>query len=259
MQNEIKTGERVILFFPKKRKKILVEIEADKEIHTHLGIIRLNDLIGKEYGSSSKSNSNKKFFVLKPDLSDHLLKFRRPTQVLYLKDAALIILQTGICSGSIVVEAGTGSGSLTSFLAYYVKPDGKVYSYELKEEILRAAKKNLAQIGLDDYVELICADVTEGIRETDVDAVILDLASPWDVIPHAHRSLKGGGLFASFSPTYNQVEKTVLSLLKNGFTDIKTFECMLREIKVEEGSTRPATRMIGHTGFVTFAKKIIFE
>ncbi|MEM2025234.1 MAG: protein methyltransferase, partial [Desulfurococcaceae archaeon] len=111
--------------------------------------------------------------------------------------------------------------------------------------------------GLLDSVELKSGDVTQGIEEVEVDAVVLDMATPWLVVPHAYSALRGGGHFASFSPTINQVEKTVLELRRRGFVDVKSYELLMREIKVEEGAVRPETMMVGHTGYLTFARKAL--
>jgi tRNA (adenine57-N1/adenine58-N1)-methyltransferase len=167
---------------------------------------------------------------------------------------ALLMSYTETGPGKKVVEAGTGSGALTAMLAYHVKPNGKIYTYEIRQEFLEKAKKNLSRIGLVNNVEFINKDVTNGIDEKNVDTVILDLATPWLVIPHAHDALRGGGIFASFSPTIDQVMKTVEALKSEGFIKIETIECLLRRIMVEPGKTRPETLMIGHTGYMTFAR-----
>jgi tRNA (adenine57-N1/adenine58-N1)-methyltransferase len=162
---------------------------------------------------------------------------------------------SGIGPGSRVVEAGTGTGALTTALAHYVKPDGKVYSYEIREEFLKTAEKNLKRAGLVDFVELKNKDVTAGIDERDIDSVILDLATPWLVVPHAYDALKPCGTLVSFSPTIDQVVKTVEALNENGFADIETVECLMRGMQTERGKTRPQTLMTGHTGYITFARK----
>ena len=162
---------------------------------------------------------------------------------------------SGIGPGSHVVEAGTGTGALTTALAHYVKPDGRIYSYEIREEFLRAAEKNLRRAGLIDFVELKNKDITAGIDEMDVDAVILDLATPWLVVPHAYTALRPCGTIVSFSPTVDQVVKTAEALKENGFVDTETVECLMRGMQIERGKTRPQTLMTGHTGYITFARK----
>jgi tRNA (adenine57-N1/adenine58-N1)-methyltransferase len=168
-------------------------------------------------------------------------------------------MNSGIGSGSRVVEAGTGTGALTSAIAHYVKPTGRVYTYELREEFQRNAKKNLERAKLLDYVELKEGDITQGIQETDLDAIILDLATPWLVIPHAYNALKGSGVLVSFSPTIDQVVKVVEALNDYGFVGIETAETLIRYMQVERGKTRPQTVMTGHTGYLTFARKAVFE
>jgi tRNA (adenine57-N1/adenine58-N1)-methyltransferase len=252
----IQEGSQVLLFLDH-RRTYLVKVESGKSFHTHKGFIRFDDLIGREYGSKVLSSIGVEFVALKPLLRDFIMKSARQTQITYPKDIALIIMFSGIGPGSRVVEAGTGTGALTTALAHYVKPDGKVYSYEIREEFLRTAEKNLRRAGLADFVELKNSDVTAGIDERDVDAVVLDLATPWLVIPHAYNALKPCGTVVSFSPTIDQIVKTAEALKKNSFIDVETVECLMRGMQVERGKTRPQTLMTGHTGYVTFARKVI--
>jgi tRNA (adenine57-N1/adenine58-N1)-methyltransferase len=235
----------------------LVKVEAGKSFHTHKGFIKFDDLIGKDYGSSVLSNLGVEFMAIKPLLRDFVMKSVRKTQITYPKDIALIVVFSGIGPGSRVVEAGTGTGALTTALAHYVKPDGKVYSYEIREEFLKTAEKNLKRAGLIDFVELKNRDVTAGIDESDIDSVILDLATPWLVVPHAYNALKPCGTLVSFSPTIDQIVKTVEALNENGFVDMETVECLMRGMQTERGKTRPQTLMTGHTGYITFARKAI--
>ena len=251
---KIMEGDYILLYLSQ-RKTYLVKVEAGKSFHTHKGFIKFDDLIGKDYGSCILSNLGVEFTALKPLLRDYVMKSVRKTQITYPKDIALIVMFSGIGPGSRVVEAGTGTGALTTALTHYVKPDGKVYSYEIREEFLKTAEKNLKRAGLIDFVELKNKDVTAGIDENDVDAVILDLATPWLVVPYAFTALKPCGTILSFSPTIDQVVKTVEALKENGFVDMETVECLMRGMQVERGKTRPQTLMTGHTGYITFARK----
>jgi len=232
-------------------------VKKGQDFHTHKGFIRLDGVIGKRYGDRVKSNLGVDFVLLKPTIRDYVMKMIRRTQIIYPKDMALIVLHTGIGHGSKVVEAGTGSGALTSYLAHYVKPDGCVYSYEVREEFIETARKNIEKAGVLDYVKIKNKDITQGIDEKAVEAVILDLATPWLVVSHAYKALRGGGALSSFSPTIDQVLKTVEALQEAGFVDIETIECLTRRIQVKRDQTRPETFMVGHTGYITFARKAL--
>lgn len=247
-------GQYVLLELSQ-RKTYLVKIERGKSFHTHKGFVTLDNLIGKAYGSTISSSLGFEFVALKPMLRDYILKCARQTQIMYPKDIALIVMFSGIGPGSRVVEAGTGTAAMTTALAHYVKPSGKVYSYEIREEFRVTAEKNLVRAGLIDFVELKNKDVTAGIDEEKVDAVILDLAVPWLVVPRAHDVLKASGTIVSFSPTIDQVVRTVDALRENSFTDIETVECLMRGMQVEIGRTRPQTLMTGHSGYITNARK----
>jgi len=255
-QPTINEGDHVLLYLNTK-KTYLVKVEAGKSFHTHKGFVQLDNLVGKEYGTKIKSNTGTEFHALKPLLPDYIFKSQRKTQITYPKDVALIVMFSGIGPGSKVVEAGTGTGALTSALAHYVKPNGHVYSYEIRPEFVETARKNLQRANLFDYVELKNKDIAIGIDEKDADAVILDMATPWLVVPHAYTALKGSGTLVSFSPTIDQVVKTVEALKEKGFVDIETIECIMRRMQIELGKTRPETLMTGHTGYITFARKSI--
>jgi len=256
LSETIASGDYVLLFLDEKRKW-LVRVREGEVLHTHKGVVDLGSLMGMPYGCMVKSSKGEEFFVVKPTLADFALKAKRATQIIYPKDLGFILMNLAVGRGSRVVEAGTGSGVLTGVLASWVMPEGRVYSYEVREEFLKVARKNLERMGVMDYVELKNKDVVEGIEEGDVDAVVLDMATPWLVVGHAYRVLKAGRVMASFSPTIEQVQKTVLEMEKVGFVDVRTYECFLREMIVKEGRTRPESFIVGHTGYITFGRKVI--
>ena len=254
--HKISEGDYVLLSLDP-RRTYMVKVEAGKSFHTHKGFMKLEELIGKDFGATVKSSLGIEFTALKPSLTDYIMKSSRKTQITYPKDAALIVMFSGIGPGSRVAESGTGTGALTTVLAHYVKPDGKVYSYELREEFQKNAEKNLKRANLLDFVELKSGDVTAGIEERDLDAVVLDLAVPWLVVPHAYEALKPSGTLVSFSPTIDQVVKTTEALKEKNFILIETVECLMRAMQVERGKTRPHTMMTGHTGYITHASKTV--
>ncbi|MEM3018473.1 MAG: tRNA (adenine-N1)-methyltransferase, partial [Candidatus Bathyarchaeia archaeon] len=255
MTQRINVGTSVLLWLDN-RRRWLVEVAEDREFHTHKGVVQLGELVGKQFGDKVMTSRGSALYLLRPSLCDRLSFFERPTQILYPKDIGFLILRLGLESGMKVIEAGTGSGVATAAIANAVKPHGHVYSYDVNVDFIRKAERNLARTDLLQYVTLRCSDVREGFAESDVDAVFLDLADPWNIVPQAYSCLKGGSNLASFSPTLNQVEKTVAALRREGFVDIETCELFLRNMRVEEGRSRPESRMISHTGYLTFARKV---
>jgi len=254
--NTIAEGDDVLLYLDKERTYQL-RVKAGEQFHTHKGFIRMEEMIGKPFGSTVTSSLGISFYALRPLIRDRVLKTDRRTQVLYPKDIGYILYQLGIGNGSTVVEAGTGSGALTMSLANAVKPDGRIYTYEIDERSQKIAAGNIDRSGLRPIVEMKLGDITQGIAEKDVDAVSLDLATPWLVIDHAWEALAGSGVFLSFSPTIEQVMKTVYALEAKPFIEIETVELILRRITVAENKTRPETLMIGHSGYLTTARKVV--
>ncbi|HEX9262202.1 MAG TPA: tRNA (adenine-N1)-methyltransferase [Candidatus Bathyarchaeia archaeon] len=257
MSNPTITDGDLVLLCLDPRRTYMVKVETGKTFHTHKGYVKLDDLVGKDFGMDIQSSLGAKFVALRPSLTDFIMKSSRNTQITYPKDAALIVMLSGIGPGSHVAESGTGTGALTTALAHYVKPDGKVYTYELREEFQKNAEKNLKRSDLLNYVELKKGDVTTGIEERNLDAVVLDLATPWLVVPHAYEALKPSGILVSFSPTIDQVVKATEALRGNNFILIETIECIMRAMQVERGKTRPQTLMTGHTGYITHARKAL--
>ncbi|MBS7619177.1 tRNA (adenine-N1)-methyltransferase [Candidatus Bathyarchaeota archaeon] len=251
----IKEGDDVLLYLDD-RKTFLIRVEEGRQLHTHKGYLQLGELIGKPFGSAVKSSLGVTFYALKPLIRDRLAKTVRRTQVMYPKDIGYLLIRTGIGPGKRVIEAGTGSGALTMALAEQVRPDGRVYSFDVNSEFQSIAAANIDRAGLSPYVELVSKDAAEGFDVQGVDAVILDMATPWVIVSNAYDALIGSGVFASFSPTIEQVMKTVSALKTHRFVEIETIELILRKIIVEPNRTRPETLMIGHSGYLTTARKV---
>jgi tRNA (adenine57-N1/adenine58-N1)-methyltransferase len=255
----IKDNDLIFLILDK-RRRWLVQVKAGSEFHTHKGIIEFDEIIGKPFGTCVFSKPHKsqgyKFYVLKPLPSDYMIHMARKTQIIYPKDAGLILLYTGIGPGSVVIEAGCGSGALTCILGNYVRPNGRVYSYDIREKSLKRAKKNIKRANLQEVVRIQKGNIIDDdFDHKEVDSVILDLATPWDAIKKAKNYLKLSGTIFSFSPTIEQVKKTHFELIRNDFIEINTYELIKRGIQVKENATRPEIRMIGHSGYLTFARK----
>jgi tRNA (adenine57-N1/adenine58-N1)-methyltransferase len=250
----IEEGSRVILI-DERGRKYLVRAER-RELHTDLGVIDLGEAIGKEPGVRLKSHVGREFVLLLPRITDYLQKMKRMPQVMLPKDAAQIAAHTGVGPGDAVVDGGVGSGALAIFLGNLVRPNGRVVSYEVREDFARVAEENIRMAGLGDIVTVKLKDIYEGIDESDVDLVTLDLPQPERVLPHAELALKPGGHLAVFSPCIEHIQRLYAELPKHRFTNCRTIECLVREFEVKPGATRPKTRMIAHTGYLTFARRI---
>lgn len=254
MQDQIQDGSHVFIFLDAKRNWIR-KVKADEEFHSNRGIIKYNDIIGKQFGVRVESHSGTIFQIHRPSPTDIQIAMGRNTQIVYPKDAGTILVEAGIGAGSRVVESGTGSGALTGILARAVGPSGHVYTYEIREDMHNGARKNLEKFGLTENVTMYHQDILEGIKEEDVDSVVLDLATPWELVDEAHRVLRPSCHLVSYSPTIEQTMKTCAALGEKGeWGMIKTLEVLQREIMVRENKTRPTTWMVAHTGYITFAR-----
>lgn len=254
---KIKQNNNVLFFFDES-KKWLMKVSRKQQFHTHVGIIDHKKVIGKEYGSAIKTNKGKTIYLLEPTVYDYVMKSQRSTQIVYPKDLGYIAARTGLQSGQIIVEIGTGSGSLTTFLASIVKPRGHVYTYDVDESFMAIASKNIEKAGISKHVTMEKLDIKniKKVPQTDVDLVVVDLGDPWTVVPQARKMLKGSGFFVAICPTMNQLEKLASALRENDFFDMEFTEQIVRTIEAREGKTRHSFRGIGHTTYVAFARKV---
>jgi tRNA (adenine57-N1/adenine58-N1)-methyltransferase catalytic subunit len=248
-------GDLALLAGPR-QKNFIVRLQPGLRLETHRGILYHDDLIGKTWGTQVYSHLNRAFILLQPSLSDLLMETRRNTQIMYPKDIGFILVTMGIGPGKHVIEAGTGSGALTTALAFAVGQQGRVTTYEARPEMQKLARKNLARAGLDEQVVFKIGDISEGFEETGVDAVFLDVANSYDYLPQVRQALKPGGFFGTLLPTTNQVSKLLVSLNRERFGFVEICELMLRFYQIHPERLRPTDRMVAHTGYLIFARPV---
>lgn len=249
-------GDLAQLVHAGKPRYFLIRLEPGQTLHTHKGILRHDDLIGQTWGAVVHSHLGEPFYLLQPSLADVLRQTRRTTQIMFPKDIGFALVMMSIGPGQRVVEAGTGSGALTTALAFAVGPSGQVYSYERRPEMQELARKNLARLGLADRVTFKLRDIAEGFDERLVDALFLDVPTPEAYLAQAREALKPGGFFGSLVPTANQVSRLVEGLQAHGFGFIEVCEILLRYYKPVPERLRPTDRMVAHTGYLIFARAV---
>ncbi|MCC7118106.1 MAG: tRNA (adenine-N1)-methyltransferase [Anaerolineales bacterium] len=237
-------------------KNFIFTLKTGGDFQTHRGVLKHDELIGKTWGSQVFSHMGAPFFLLQPSLGDILMALPRNTQILYPKDIGFILVSMGVAPGQQVMEAGTGSGSMTIALATAVGAEGRVTSYEQRPDMQNLARKNLERIGLAERVDFKLRDIQLGFDETDADAFFLDVPNPYDYIGQVRAALKPGGFFCTLIPTFNQVEKTLYALRQNKFAFVEVCEILLRYFKPEPSRLRPVDRMVAHTGFLIFGRRI---
>jgi tRNA (adenine57-N1/adenine58-N1)-methyltransferase len=248
-------GDLILLVSPD-RKHYLIRLKYGGAWYSHRGALSHDELIGRPLGRTVHNDHGYAFLALEPSAHDLIQNLSRSGQIIYGKDAAQIALRLNLYPGRTVVEAGTGSGGLTFILARAVMPTGRVYSYETRADAFEIARRNLDDLGLLPYVTLYNQDISSGFHETDADACFLDLREPWLFLEHAWNALKGSGFFGVLVPTVNQVSELLTALERLPFGDINVEEVLIRPWKTVPARLRPEDRMIAHSSFLIFARKL---
>ena len=238
------------------RKRFLMRLSAGQLQHTHHGLIRHDEIIGQVPGKKLATHLGQGFIALFPSLHDIIMNIDRISQIVYPKEIGYILLKLNVGPGIRIVEGDTGSGALTIAFAHTVRPHGRVYSYDLREDMLRVATKNLTNTGLLEQVELKQRDIAEGFDERGVDALFLDVRTPWLYLAQVWEALGDGGFFGAVLPTANQVSDLIAGLEANNFSDIEVCEILLRAYKPVAERLRPQDRMVAHTGYLVFARRL---
>jgi tRNA (adenine57-N1/adenine58-N1)-methyltransferase catalytic subunit len=255
LQGEACEGDLVLLVSPD-RKRYLIRLERGEQWYSHRGSILHDDLIGRPLGRTLYTQHGYAYLALEPSVNDLLQEMPRASQIVYGKDAAQIAFRLSLCPGRTVLETGTGSGALTLVLARAVMPTGRVFSYETRPDAFEMARNNLNDAGVLPYVTLYNEDISGGFHETGVDACFLDLREPWLFLDHAWDVLKGSGFFGALVPTTNQVSQLLEGLATRPFGDVTVEEILQRSYKPVAARLRPEDRMIAHSAFLVFARKI---
>jgi tRNA (adenine57-N1/adenine58-N1)-methyltransferase len=249
--------DELVLLIGQDRKQFVIKLEPGGQLQTHRGCLSHDDLLGQPLGREVLSHLGYPFVVLQPSTSDLISQLKRTTQIMYPKDIGYALLKLSVVPGDRIIEAGTGSGGLCLALARAVGPNGMVYSYETRHDILNLARKNLQALGLADRVTFTLRDIAEGFDQTGVDALFLDVRRPWAYLAQVSAALKDSGFFGAILPTTNQVADLVRSLEEQQtFGHIEVEEVLVRPYKAVPNRLRPMDRMVAHTGYLVFARKV---
>ncbi|HVM10903.1 MAG TPA: tRNA (adenine-N1)-methyltransferase, partial [Actinomycetota bacterium] len=248
-------GDRIVLVDSRGRRYLL-NLADGGVFHWHGGTIAHDEVIGQPEGTRVRAPSGAALTAFRPRLADFVLKMGRGAQVIYPKDLGPMLIYGDVYPGASVLEAGTGSGALTMALCRAVGAEGRVVSCELRPGFADVARRNIGSFfgSIPPQLELRTADVRELDGER-FDRMLLDLPDPWAALPAATRVLEPGGVFCAYLPTTAQVQSLVLNLEKAGFGEVETFEVLHRSWHVSARSVRPDHRMVGHTGFLTTARR----
>ncbi len=244
-------GDKALLFDSKARR-YLVTLAEGGEFHTHAGFVRHEQLLGAPEGTVVRSTAGARYTAVRPTLAEFVLKMPRGAQVIYPKDLGPLLMLADIFPGARVLESGVGSGALSMTL---VRAGADVTGYELREDFAAKAMANVtAFLGGDGAYRVEVRDVYDGIDETGLDRVVLDLPEPWRVVKPAEAALHPGGILVAYLPTIGQVAQLRAALDESRFAMAETIEVLQRSWHVEGASVRPDHRMVAHTGFLTHAR-----
>lgn len=262
MSEIFSAGDRVQLTGPKGRINTIVLVKGGRH-GTHRGEIRHDDIIGKPSGSVIENHNGEKFLALKPLLSDYVLSMPRGAQIIYPKDAGQIIVEGDIFPGAVVIEAGVGSGALSSYLLRAIGDKGKLFSFELREEFAQIAKANVENfLGITPKnwkitIGLLQENLSKIVKKSSADRAVLDMLAPWECISEVEKALKPGGLVICYVATATQLSRVAEEIKSTGrFTSVVAFETLVRPWHLEGLAVRPEHRMISHTGFLLTARKL---
>lgn len=246
-------GDRVLLF-DRKGRRYLATLSETAQFHTHAGYVPHSDIIGQDEGLTVTATGGARYLVVRPTLSEFVLKMPRGAQVIYPKDLGPILLLADVFPGARILEAGVGSGALSMTL---LRAGAELIGYEIRPDFANRAKANVAAFLGEDALARFRVedrDVYEGIDEVGLDRVVLDLPEPWRVVKHAESALHPGGILVSYLPTITQVAQLRETLEESAFGMAETIEVLFRSWHIEGQSVRPDHRMVGHTGFLTSAR-----
>lgn len=251
-----RAGDRVQLTDPKGRRYTIVLAEGEK-YHTHTGQLAHDDLIGQDEGTVVQSAGGTSYLALRPLLSDYVLSMPRGAQVIYPKDAAQILMWGDIHPGARVLEAGAGSGALTCSLLRAVGSEGGVTSYEVRADHAEHAERNVARFFGERPANwtLHVGDISE--HSGQVDRVILDMLSPWDVLPTVAEHLVPGGVLVVYVATVTQLSRVTEALRdQRCWTEPQAWETLQRPWHVVGLAVRPDHKMQAHTAFLLTARRL---
>ncbi|HFC97086.1 MAG TPA: tRNA (adenine-N1)-methyltransferase [Thermosulfurimonas dismutans] len=254
MTERIREGD-LILLLSGDGNTYLLRVE-DRPFHTHRDYVKLADLVGQPYGTRLTGVHGTPFYALRPVIHDYLMKLKRATQIIYPKEIGIILLKLDVGPGKTIVECGTGSGALTMALARAVGPEGRVITYEKEDRFRQLARENLKRVGLEGRVVFKGSAEPGFEEEEEADAVFLDVREPWDLLDTAWRALKGGAPFGALVPTTNQVSRLLQALGELPFVALEVQEVLQRFYKLNPERLRPEDRMVAHTGYLIFARKV---
>ncbi len=250
----IAPGTRILLVSADGRKFVLSAGKGMIDVRG-LGVLDGDLLCGLSLGETMKIGGQE-FTVLKPSIKDLIGMIERKAQVMIPKDSFMIPLHLDLGCGSKVIEGGLGSGAMTLVLLKAVAPEGRVISYELREDHASIARRNVELTGLGACWELHIADICKADIEKEVDAAVIDIPNPWDALENIIRALRVGGHICCYVPNVNQLETAVRKMRALGMSEVVSFETLQREMVVHDGGVRPSFDTLGHTGYVIFGRKM---
>jgi len=257
--NRLFSDGEVIVLVDKVGRRHRVLLRAGEKHSIHSGLIQHDDVIGKPEGVVVTTQLGARLLAVRPTFAEQVTGRRRQTQPIYPKDLGAILVGADIYPGARVLEAGTGTGALTMAALRAVGPGGAVVSYEAREDFLEAAKRAIVDTmgSLPPNLTLKLGDIYAGVEETEMDRLLLDVPEPWQAAGTARSGVRPGGIVFAHCPNVSQVQRFFDCLRDvRGFGMLEAYELLQRGWTVRGRSMRPSHRMVAHTGFLCFARRL---
>jgi tRNA (adenine57-N1/adenine58-N1)-methyltransferase len=249
----------VVVLHDRRHRRYRIVLKAGERFFTHLGAIDHDRLIGRDDGLAIETDKGHLMRALRPTFAEAVYDLPRQSQVIYPKDLAAILMHGDFYPGAHCVEVGFGSGAASAAILRAIGPEGSLTTYEIREQVVAPSQANVAMLapGADNHMVVVGDAYESGITQRGVDRVLTDVPEPWRLLESAAIALRTGGVLTCYLPTVLQVHELAMALKADPrWALVGTVEVLERPWHMAPTSARPEHRMVGHTGFITTARRV---
>lgn len=248
----------IALVYDRRGRRYRVTLKAGTSFHTHVGHVPHDDIIGRQQGFHLRTQKGHALLVVRPTFAERVLELPRQSQVIYPKDLGALLMRADLFPGARVVEVGLGSGATSAAILRAIGPEGSLTTYEVREQIIQPSARNVEELvpETENHTIVVADAYANGIPDRDLDRVLVDVPEPWRLVGEAADALLTGGVLLCYLPTVLQAHELSMCLMHDSrWRLVETVELLERPWHFAEQSARPEHRMVGHTGFITTARR----